>query len=248
MDIAGFLLISKPKDRTSFSVVKQIRRLVGKKVRVGHTGTLDPFATGLLIIAIDRTATKHCDAFLTLDKVYRATGKLGELTDTLDLTGDIIKTAPSDIPKNQLSKALEMLGSSYLQTAPIYAALKYKGVPLYTLARKKKLSPEELDAIVKTKQRMVSLYSLKLLDISPPFFTIEAHVSHGTYIRSLINDIAKKADTIATTYELERTHIGPFSLEQAHTLEELETKEAILDKLIPVHKMLEIVAPSIKKL
>ena len=238
--ITGFLLINKPKDITSFTVVATIKKLVGKKVRVGHAGTLDPFATGLLIIAIDHRATKHIDKIQELDKAYTALGKLGELTDSLDLTGTILKTESTPtLTHKDLEKALASFGSSYLQTAPLYSALKHQGTPLYKLARNKNIPQKELDAIIKTKQRMVDLYQLELLDYSPPSFTIKARVSRGTYVRTLINDIAKRAGTVATTYELERIKIGPFSLDKAIALEELKSLDAIKNHLIERDTMLK---------
>lgn len=242
--IAGFLLINKPKNISSFLVVLKIKNLVGKNVRVGHAGTLDPFATGLLIIAIDRTATKHIDKLHEFDKTYVATGKLGELTDTLDFTGKILSSEPHpNISEEILTKALSSLGSSYLQTAPLYSALKHKGTPLYKLARNKNIPQQELDAIIKTKQRMVELYKLELLDYSPPLFTIKAKVSRGTYIRTLMNDIAKQANSVATTYELERSQIGPFSLDKAISLEQLNDRDALIKQIIPINHMLKEIPP-----
>ncbi len=239
--IAGFLLINKPKDITSFTVVKRIQKLVGgRKIKVGHTGTLDPFATGLLIIAIDRRATKHIDQFLKLDKIYIAQGKLGELTDTLDYTGAVIQTSDaSNVTNEGIQEAIKKMGSSYIQTPPIYAALKHKGQPLYKLARQKKLSVDELETIVQYKKREISLYELELLAFEPPFFTIKAHVSHGTYIRCLVNDIAQLVGSIATTYQLERTAIGPFTIEQAVDLEALATIEDVEKHLGSIESFLQ---------
>ncbi len=235
---AGFLLINKPQHITSFAVVKHIRNLIGTDTRVGHAGTLDPFATGLLIIAIDRKATKHLERLLSLSKTYIAKGKLGELTDTLDYTGEILQTDQHSISKQELEKALSSFGTSYIQTAPIYSALRHKGMRLCDLTRQKQLSIERLEAIATLKKRAVHLYHLELIDFSLPHYTIKAQVSSGTYIRSLVNDIAKRAGSIATTYELERTAIGPFSKEKALSLEELSSSADIEKNLIPVDSML----------
>lgn len=236
----GFLLINKPKDITSFGVVKRLQKIIGRKTKIGHTGTLDPFATGLLIIAIDRSATKHVDQFLKLDKVYIAQGKLGELTDTLDYTGMIIEVNnANNVDQASLETAIKKLGSSYTQTPPIYAALKHKGQPLYKLARQNKLSTKELTKITRAKQREVTLHALTLLTCKPPFFTIKAHVSHGTYIRSLVNEIAQLAGSVATTYELERTAIGPFNIEDAVDLDEIKNLENVKKFLQPVDSFLK---------
>ncbi len=221
-------------------MVKHIRQLMGKRIRVGHTGTLDPFATGLLIIAIDRTATKHIKHLLSLDKTYRASGKLGELTDSFDTEGTVLSRQEIDhLSHKDLQNAITSLGSSYNQKAPIYSALKYNGNRLCDLARSKQLTSEQLEAIAELKQREVILYNLELLELSLPFFTVKAHVSSGTYLRSLVNDIAKKAGTVATTYELERTAIGPFTLEHAYKLEQITSVDDIAQHCIPIIKVLE---------
>ncbi len=236
---AGFLLINKPKNITSFSVVKHIRNVIDLNIRVGHAGTLDTFASGLLIIAVDRTATKHIRQLLTLDKTYLATGKLGELTDTLDHTGEILHTTSALPTKEELEKAIASFGSSYVQTAPIYSALKHKGMRLSDLARNNQLSKEQLDIIATLKQREINLYQLELLGFSPSTFTIKAQVSSGTYIRSLVHDIAKKVGSVATTYELERTAIGPFNSEHSVHLGELSSAKDIKKHLMEVEATLD---------
>ncbi len=238
--LIGFLLIKKPKHISSFECIRKLQKLVGHKKGIGHTGTLDPFATGLLIIAFDRSATKHIDKFLKLDKTYIAKGKLDELTDTLDYTGNVIAvTDASNITQDDIVSAIKQLGSYYTQTPPMYAALKHKGTPLYQLARNQELSSQELAAITEQKQRTVTLHKLELLDWQPPFFTAKAHVSHGTYIRSLVNDIAKLRGSCATTYELERTEIGPFKIADAVELEALVTIEDIEKYMISIEDMLK---------
>lgn len=240
--LAGFLLINKLKNITSFECIRKLQKIVGYKKGIGHTGTLDPFATGLLIIAFDRSATKHIDKFLKLDKTYIAKGKLGELTDTLDYTGTLITGCDAhSITQHDILAAIAELGAEYTQTPPMYAALKHQGTPLYQLARNQELSVEKLAAITQQKQRTVTLHELELLAWEPLFFTIKAHVSHGTYIRSLVNDIAKLASSCATTYELERTEIGPFSLENAVDLSDLKTIEDIEKHLISIDDMLKYI-------
>ncbi len=238
--LVGFLLINKPKDITSFEVIRKLQKLVGYKKGIGHTGTLDPFATGLLIIAFDRSATKHIDKFLKLDKTYIAKGKLGELTDTLDYTGTVIaETDASAITQNDIIAAIKKLSNEYTQIPPMYAALKHQGTPLYRLARNQEIPVEELTAITEQKQRTVTLHELELVDWQSPFFTIKAHVSHGTYIRSLVNDIAKLYGSCATTYELERTVIGPFKVEEALELNALVTLEDVERYIISIDTMLK---------
>lgn len=236
-EICGFLLVDKPNGRTSSDCVQEIRNVVGRKVRVGHAGTLDAFATGLLVVGIGRASTKHLSSIMILDKTYRARAKLGQLTDTLDMTGRVFEEENPDTTIERLQKAIESLGSGYKQTPPVYSALKYQGRALSRLARRETLTQEALLSIAEEKSRDINLYSCKLLDFKMPFFTIEAHVSHGTYIRSLMNDIACRCGTHATTHELRRLTIGPFSVERATTLRELNTIDAINERIINIADM-----------
>ena len=236
----GFLLINKPKDLTSYDCVEHIKKLVGKKVKIGHAGTLDPFATGLLIVAVGRAATRHIEAFMTLPKEYVAQGKLGELTDTLDSTGTVLQTDDVGvISSEQLRDAIQSLQPSYMQKPPIYSALKYKGERLYALARKGILSRQELDNIAQEKAREVFLYEIALLTFDQPYFTIKARVSHGTYIRSLINDIAQQAGSCATTYALERTAIGPITVGHAIDLAIFKTDDDVQKHMLSLSQVRE---------
>jgi len=200
-------------------------------LKIGHAGTLDPFASGLLIIALGREATRLISRVMVMEKTYVATGKCGELTDTLDLTGTVVATSDKIPTKQELQQALDSFGSSYEQIPPLYSALKYQGKPLYLLARKKMIEQEQLQEIADNKRRIVQLYDKRLLSYEPPFFTIQARVSCGTYIRTLINDIAVRAGSCATTYELARTSIGPFGLDQAIDIS-LLTIDTINDNII----------------
>lgn len=237
--IEGFILLNKPHGVTSFYCVNKIKRILGRGCKVGHAGTLDSFATGLLIIGINRTATRHIKKIMELDKQYTAKGKLGQLTDTLDFTGERLQEEDvSHITFDMVNTAVKSFGKQYKQIPPIYSALKYQGWSLSELARKEKLSSEKLKEIVMKKARVVTLYSLELLDVAIPYFTIKTHVSHGTYIRVLINDIAHKVGTYATTYELERTAIGPFLLQKAVSFKQLKTIEDIQQHSIAIDTML----------
>lgn len=231
----GFLLINKPAGITSFACIKHIKRIIRKKIKIGHTGTLDDFASGLLIICIGRSATRYVPDFMGLPKEYVVKAKLGELTDSLDVTGSVIETRPiGNISHADLEKAMCSLMPSYEQIPPIYSALKHEGKPLYELARRQHISAVELEAIVKKKTRRVTLHEMELLSFEPPFFTVRAVVSKGTYVRSLANDIAQKCFLPATTYELERTKIGKASLGQAVHLSSLKTRDDIQNYLIPL--------------
>jgi tRNA pseudouridine55 synthase len=236
-EISGFLLVDKPTGRTSSDCVQEIRDIAGRKSRVGHAGTLDAFATGLLVVGISRAATKNLSDIMVLDKVYRARAKLGQLTDTLDLTGIALEEQTPTVTLEQLQQAITALGTGYKQTPPVYSALKYQGKTLSRLARKESLSQDMLKKIAEEKSRDINLYSCVLLDFNMPFFSIEAHVSHGTYIRSLVNDIACQCNTYATTHELRRLTIGPFAVEKAKPLRELNNVETIQHNLISLEEM-----------
>lgn len=230
----GFLLIRKPVDVTSTTCVTLIKKIIrNRNIKIGHTGTLDSFATGLLIIGIGRAATRHIAQIMELDKQYTATGQLGILTTTYDFTGTTIsETAPPEINQENIMAAIKSFGSAYPQTPPIYSALKHNGKRLSSLARGTALSTDDLQKIASYKQRTIQLFNVQLTALTLPFFTIHAHVSHGTYIRSFVQDIAQRLDTNATTYQLERTHIGPFALGDAQPLDELTSIEAIMAHLI----------------
>ena len=238
-NVAGFLLIDKPESLGSFACIAKIRSLLPSRPKVGHAGTLDRFATGLLIIGISRNATRHMHELITLDKIYTATGKWGEATDTLDHTGNVVETiSDNPLTKSVLKKAAQAFEKEYEQTPPVYSALKYEGQRLSDIARKS-IDPQLMASIAAAKKRAVHIFSIEIIDINPPFFTIRAHVSHGTYIRSLIDDIARYAGSCATTYALRREAIGPFKISQAVSLDELLDRDAISKHLIPVDQMME---------
>lgn len=242
MDQIGFLLINKPKNISSFDCIKHIRKILKvtkKNIKIGHTGTLDNFATGLLIIAIGRDSTKTISQLSTQDKEYIATGKIGELTDTLDLTGNIsekkdINISHIKISKEKIIKVLNDFTKNYIQTPPIYSALKFNGKNLYKLARKKIIPNEDLEKIISTKTKAVSIHEISLIDYKYPFFKIKINASKGTYIRSLINDIGKKLGSYATCYELTRTKIGNISLDQTINLDDLKTIKDLEKNLMDI--------------
>jgi tRNA pseudouridine55 synthase len=243
----GFLLINKPVGISSYGCIGRIKYILRtaaaaqsdpiKKIRqkIGHAGTLDPFACGLLIVGIGREATRLLSQCMVMEKTYIATGKCGELTDTLDCTGTVVATSDIIPSEQQLRQALNSFGSQYEQIPPLYSALKYQGKPMYLLARKNMMDQEQLQEIADAKRRIIQLYDKQFLSYQSPYFTIQVRVSHGTYIRTLINDIAVRAGSCATTYELTRAAIGPFTLDQAIDISEL-TADTIDTHLIPAEK------------
>ncbi|MBD3272863.1 tRNA pseudouridine(55) synthase TruB [Candidatus Dependentiae bacterium] len=237
MEKSGFLLINKPKNISSYDCIRHLKRIIKRKIKIGHAGTLDNFATGLLIIGIGRKATKNMDIFLNSDKEYFVTGKFGVLTDTLDITGEILKEKSKIILINELKETIKNFPNKYIQVPPIYSALKFKGKSLYKLAREKKISEKDLEKIIQTKKREVYIYKLNLINYNFPFFSLKTKVSKGTYIRSLVNDIAKELNTFATCSELKRTKIGNLSLSNSIKLNSIKTLKDIENKLISIEAL-----------
>ena len=213
------ILIDKPAGMTSFGVVARVRRVLserdGKRVKVGHTGTLDPFATGLLIVLAGK-ATKRSNEFLKLDKEYVAEIKLGETSTTGDPEGEIKETfdeKTGKIPSSEeVKRALEKFKGEIFQRVPIFSAVKINGERAYKLARKgKEFTPPE---------RKVKIYELEILEYEFPKLKIRAKVSSGTYIRTLGEDIGKELKTGAFLMGLRRTKIDKYRVEDAKKLED----------------------------
>ena len=211
----GILLIDKPASMTSFGVVARVRRVLsqraGKKVKVGHTGTLDPFATGLMILVVG-TECRNAGTYTKLDKVYEATFKIGETSSTGDPEGEIMSVSNQQPTKQEITEVIESFIGDIQQTPPAYSAIKINGQRAYKLARN--------GEAVEMPIRIVTIYSLELLDYSYPFVKVRAHVSSGTYIRTLGEDIGKKLQTSAYCTQLRRTQIADFSIEDAVSLPE----------------------------
>ena len=218
----GLILLSKPQGITSFSAVAKIKWLAGEK-RVGHTGTLDPLATGVLPIFLGR-ATALSGILLDADKGYTASVKLGTVTDTCDITGKVISENSVNVTREELISALDKFKGKILQTPPIYSALKKDGVRLYQLAREGKE--------VEIEPREVEIKSLNLLSFKNDIFKIEVTCSKGTYIRSLCRDIGEELGCGATMTELVRTATSGFTLEDTVSLDDL-TRENIKDYILP---------------
>lgn len=212
----GILLVDKPAGVSSHSVVNWARRVFGIR-RIGHTGTLDPFATGLLILLIGRKFTKLQANFLKQDKEYLCTAQLGISTDSYDITGKVLNTANwnevQNITQQKIENSLKKFRGEIEQTVPIYSAVKIKGKKLYDYARS-----DEQDKILKLPKRTVEIKELKLENfnvdeqVKKASFTIKVFCSSGTYIRSLINDIGEELKIGATAISLRRTKIGEIEL------------------------------------
>jgi tRNA pseudouridine55 synthase len=216
----GFLLIDKPAGITSHDAVNAVRR-AAKTRRVGHAGTLDPFATGLLIIGINK-ATKKLSEYVGLDKTYEATARLGETSTTDDPEGEIsIPVGAHGVHPDlsQLTSVLAQFRGTYEQTAPAYSAKKIAGKKLYDLARAGKMGGVILP------KKMVTISELEILDYTWPELRFRASCSSGTYIRALTRDMGAALGTGAYLTQLRRTRIGTFDVKDAIPLKELNEEK-----------------------
>jgi len=209
-DFDRIILVDKPTGITSFGVVARIRRQLrdeaNEKIKVGHAGTLDPFATGLLIL-LSGKMTKKSNEFLKLDKEYETVIKLGEISTTGDPEGDISSKCSNIPTKKEITNVLKSLKGDLKQKPPIYSAVKINGQRAYKLARK--------GEIPNIPERKIKIYKIELLDYNYPLLKIHTKVSSGTYIRTLAEQIGEKLETGAYCLELRRIKIGEYSVENA---------------------------------
>jgi len=207
------LLIDKPAGMTSFGVVARLRRVLsqaaGKKVKVGHTGTLDPFATGLMIIVTGKKC-READTFTKLDKWYEAEVMLGEVSTTGDPEGELTRVSTRQPSCSEIEAVLSIFEGEIKQRPPIFSAIKINGRRAYQLARQ--------GQPVDMPERTVSIYALELVAYEYPRLVIRAHVSSGTYIRSLAIDIGRKLGTGAYCRQLRRQAIAEYDVAQAKPL------------------------------
>jgi len=203
-------LVDKPKGLTSSRVVERIRKRFN--VKTGHTGTLDPLATGLLVVLTGKF-TKNASSFLKLDKAYEVKAVLGVETNTFDLEGRVLQRNNDKVTREELERVLKEFYGDIWQTPPPFSAKKMAGRKAYQLARK--------GIIVDIPPKKVSIYSLELKEFQFPYFTLTCEVSSGFYVRSLAHDIGEKLGVGATVVEVRRTRVGPYHVEQAEGLEEL---------------------------
>lgn len=208
----GIIIINKPKGITSRDVVNETCKILKTK-KIGHTGTLDPLATGVLALCIGK-ATKLVEVLTSSDKEYIATVKLGVLTDTLDTDGKVLKTEETLINKNELLNVLNSFVGMYNQEVPIYSAVKINGKKLYEYARNN-------EKVVLPK-RVVRISNIELLSFSKEEYSFKVTVSKGTYIRSLIKDINDKLGIIGVMSDLVRTRQGRFTIKDSNTLEDIK--------------------------
>ena len=229
--ISGVLLLDKPAGLTSNAALQKVKRLF-QAAKAGHTGTLDPLATGLLPVCLGE-ATKFSQGLLDSGKAYQAVIKLGETTSTGDAEGEILSRRAVDVSRAQVEKALSRLLGSISQTPPMYSALKHRGKPLYAYAREGKH--------VERAPRQVRIESLRLDNITREEITITIHCSKGTYIRVLAEDLGKGLGCGAYLKALRRDEVGPFHLHEALSLPRLEAMslEQRDASLLPVDSLLQ---------
>jgi len=212
----GFILINKPPGMTSHDVVDYLRKVTGIR-KIGHAGTLDPVAEGLLILGIGKKSTKNLSQFLKMDKEYVGKIKLGEVSNTYDKEGKIEKTPVKKIPsKKEVERVLGKFKGEILQAPPPFSAKKVKGKKLYQLAKR--------GISLKAPPKKVKIQEIEILEYRFPYLKIRVKCSSGTYIRSLAHDIGKTLECGGYLVELKRTKVGDFSLKKAHSLSEI-TKE-----------------------
>ncbi len=225
----GIVIINKPSGITSRDVVNTISKKLNTK-KVGHTGTLDPLAEGVLVVCVNK-GTKLVELLTNHEKDYIATVKLGIETDTLDITGTVLKEANVVVDKNKLINTLNSFNKEYEQTVPVYSAVKINGKKLYEYARE--------GISVELPKRLVKISNIELLDLSDDTFTFKVHVSKGTYIRSLIKDICNELGVIGTMSKLVRIKQGEFSLEDAINMDD-DIKITSIDEVLSHLKTIDV--------
>ncbi|MGD1997469.1 MAG: tRNA pseudouridine(55) synthase TruB [Candidatus Dependentiae bacterium] len=242
---SGILLINKPQDITSFDCIRRLKRLLPRGTKIGHAGTLDPFATGLLLVCIGRDATRLVPQLMQLPKTYVTSAQLGLRTDSGDYSGTPVEelTVPNDLSVEKLQAAASNLMPSYEQKPSIFSACKHQGEPLYKWARSGVLPMDELLDIVTKKAKLVHLYTCRIDNWQSPVMTVTAMVSQGTYIRVLVDDIAQQVDSGACAVTLARTAVGPFALAQAQNLDSIDSFDTIINALLTADNVSTLLDP-----
>ncbi len=220
-NLKGIIVVNKPQGITSFGVVKILRRKL-KIRRIGHGGTLDPLATGVLVILAGK-ATKKFQEIISYPKEYIAQIKLGENTSTGDAQGKVIESFPQEkldsVRREDIEEALKNFQGEVYQVPPMVSALRYKGKRLYSLARK--------NIEVERKPRKVFIYEIKLLEYHPPYFKLYIKCSRGTYVRKIAQDLGEVLGCGAHITQISRISVGPYHIEDALSLDEVDESKII---------------------
>ena len=230
----GVLLVDKPSRLTSHDVVDRVRRRFGFK-KVGHCGTLDQAATGLLIVVLER-ATKLQDRLMSADKAYEGTMLLGVSTDSQDADGRVIAEKPvPSLTAEEIEAVFAKFRGDIQQVPPMVSALKHQGTPLYKLARR--------GQTVEREPRLVHIYDLRVLELALPHIAFRAACTKGTYVRTLCSDIGDALGCGAHLSELRRTRSGKFDVKDAHTLDAIleRSRDQLKEFIIPILKLTDLV-------
>lgn len=214
----GIVIVDKPEGLTSHNVVSRMRRIFGTR-RVGHSGTLDPMATGVLPVFVGR-ATRACEFALCDEKAYVARFRLGVVTDTQDITGEVLKTCEVKVSEEEVASVCRSFLGKILQTPPMFSAIKRDGVPLYKLAREGKN--------VEREAREIEISAISATALGGEEYELAVECSKGTYIRTLIYDIGESLGCGASMTALRRTKSGIFTIESARTIEEIEGSPSLM--------------------
>jgi tRNA pseudouridine55 synthase len=234
-EMEGVLLVDKPRDHTSHDVVARLRGKLRTK-RIGHAGTLDPMATGLLIILVGK-ATRVSQYLISLDKEYEGTIELGKVTDSQDADGEVMETRPvPPLTEDEVKAAIKTFHGDQYQTPPMYSAIKIDGVPLYKSARK--------GLEVEREPRFIRVMSWELTRFALPHLDFRMRVTKGTYVRTLAHDLGQKLGCGAHLSALRRTATDKFNVSQALTIDQINALSLpeIEQRLIPVHAAVPSVA------
>lgn len=223
----GVVIVDKPAGITSHDVVARLRRIY-KTRRVGHTGTLDPMATGVLPVCIGN-ATKASDMLVSSIKRYSVEFMLGQRTDTLDFEGTVTEEHTVNVSEEDIRRVIASFTGEQEQLPPMYSAIKQNGKKLYELAR--------MGIEVEREKRKIVIHSIDIVDIDIPYIKIDVLCSKGTYIRSLCDDIGTELGCGAVMTALRRTETAGFKIEEAHTIEELEETEKAFEAVIPTDRL-----------
>jgi len=219
---SGLLILDKPIGPTSHDVIQRLRRLSGQR-RIGHAGTLDPLASGVLLVCLGR-ATRFVEYLVGLDKTYETTVRLGQATTTYDAEGAVTLERPVEVTPEQIEAALAALRGPIQQRVPPFSAVKRDGQPLYKRARR--------GEVVEPPARAVTIHALDVLDFAPPLLTLRVVCSSGTYVRSLAHDLGAALGCGGHVAALRRTAVGRFTVAQAVSLDAL-TPETLAEHLLP---------------
>ena len=226
-DIDGVFLLDKPQGMSSNDIMQKVKRLFQAN-KAGHTGALDPLATGMLPICLGE-ATKFSQFLLDADKRYVVTAKLGERTDTSDAEGQVVETRPVNVETSQILTALEQFRGDILQVPTMFSALKHNGKPLYEYAR--------AGITVEREARPITIFELNFIEYQAPFLTLEVHCSKGTYIRTLVDDLGEVLGCGAHVTVLRRTAVADYPAEKMMTWDALQAlaEQGDLDQhLLPI--------------